>query len=265
MQKLATRHGCESLLAEIVAAKRQEVERRRAEVVEAQLLRSAEARVPRPFAAALLRPGRAIIAEMKRASPSRGILLENYRPAEIARAYESAGARALSVLTDGPWFGGSLDHLRQARQATSLPVLRKDFLVDPYQVSEAAAAGADAVLLIVAAVDEARLRALFHRAADLGLEALLEVHTEEEVEQAAALGAQLIGVNNRNLSTLAVSMETSLRLRPRIPDGAVAVSESGLRAREDLARLEAVGFRAFLIGEHLLTAPDPGAALRALL
>ncbi len=268
MRVPATKVGSGSdLLAEIVASKRAEVAERRARVSEADLEREASraAAERRPFAAALARPGRAIIAEMKQASPSGGLLKPHYHPAEIARTYEAAGARCLSVLTDGPYFRGGLDHLREARRATRLPVLRKDFLVDAYQVLESAAAGADAVLLIVAALEDAALRKLFHRATDLGMDALVEVHTEEEADRAAALGAKLIGANNRNLSTLAVDLETSLRLRPRLPADAIAVSESGLRSREDLARLEAAGYRAFLIGEQLLKAADPGAALRALL
>ena len=268
MRTVATKYGSGThLLAEIVAAKRAEVAARSVQVPEAELERQAQraASARRPFAAALERAGRAIIAEMKQASPSAGLLQPDYRPAEIARAYEAAGARALSVLTDGPYFRGSLNHLQEARQATGLPVLRKDFLVDPYQVVESAAAGADAVLLIVAVLDAGALRELLRRATELGLDTLVEVHTEEEADRAAALGAKLIGVNNRNLSTLAVDVETSLRLRSRLPADAITVSESGLRSREDLDRLEAAGYRAFLIGERLLTAPEPGTALRALL
>ena len=268
MHAVATNYGSGAdLLAAIVAAKWAEVAERRARVSEAELERQAQkaAAVRRPFAAALVRAGRAIIAELKQASPSAGLLQSDYRPAEIARAYEAAGARALSVLTDGPYFRGSLNHLKEARQATGLPVLRKDFLVDPYQVVESAAAGADAVLLIVAVLDAGALRELLRRTTELGLDALVEVHTEEEADRAAALGTKLIGVNNRNLSTLAVDVETSLRLRSRLPADAIAVSESGLRSREDLDRLEAAGYRAFLIGERLLSAPEPGTALRALL
>lgn len=166
------------------------------------------------------------------------------------------------MLTDAPYFHGSLDHLREARGAVSLPVLRKDFIVDPYQVTESAAAGADAALLIVAALDDRLLRELYARIADHGLDALVEVHTEEEAERAAALGARLVGVNNRDLSTLRVDVETFVRLRPHLPPEALAVSESGLRTSADLDRLEAAGYRAFLIGERFMTAPDPGAALR---
>jgi indole-3-glycerol phosphate synthase len=253
------------LLAEIVAAKRGEVAERRARIPEERLIEQAGGRVARPFAGALAAEGRAIIAEMKRKSPSRGILRGDYRPAEIARCYEAAGARALSVLTDSSYFGGSHDHLREARQAVRLPVLMKDFIVEPYQVAEAAAAGADAILLIVAALDDAMLRALLERAAGFGLEALVEVHCEEELERAAALGTPLIGINNRDLVTLKVDVETSLRLAGRLPRKALAVSESGLRSAQDLARLEAAGYRAFLIGERFMSAADPGAALRELL
>jgi len=258
-------HSGNGLLAEIVAAKRAEVAERRASVPEAELARRAEWRQPRGFSAALARPGRAIIAEMKRASPSRGLMRPDYHPAEIARSYEAAGARALSVLTDGPFFCGSLAHLGEARSAVGLPVLRKDFIIDPYQVTETAAAGADAVLLIVAALDDRLLRDLYGRTADCGLDALVEVHSEEEASRAAALGARLIGVNNRNLSTLRVDIETSIRLRDRLPAGTLAVSESGLRTSADLDRLEIAGYKAFLIGERFMTAPDPGAGLRDLL
>jgi indole-3-glycerol phosphate synthase len=253
------------LLAEIMAAKQAEVVERRGRVAERELLEQSRRRLPRPFFQALLPSGRGIIAELKRKSPSRGVLREDYRPARLAAGYEAAGARALSVLTDGPYFGGSLYHLGEAREATGLPVLRKDFIIDEYQVAEAAAAGADAILLIVAALDDGQLRLLFSRAMELGLDALVEVHGEEELERAAALGARLIGVNNRDLATLEVSIETSLRLAPRLRPGTLAVSESGLRSRADLDRLEAAGYRAFLIGESFLAAPDPAAALRQML
>jgi indole-3-glycerol phosphate synthase len=253
------------LLAEIIAAKQAEVAERRGRVAERELIEQSRRRLPRPFLGALSPGGRGIIAELKRKSPSRGILRRDYRPVEIAAGYQAAGARALSVLTDAPYFGGSLEDLREAREATSLPVLRKDFIIDEYQVAEAAAAGADAILLIVAALDDRQLRLLFNRAAELGLDALVEVHSEEELERAAALGARLIGVNNRDLATLEVSIETSLRLAPRLPAGTLAVSESGLRSRADLERLEAAGYRAFLIGESFLAAPDPAAALRQML
>lgn len=253
------------MLAEIVAAKRAEVVARRQRVSEDQLLRDAKHRVPRSFEAALTRGGRGIIAELKQASPSRGVLRKNYDPPAIARAYEEAGARAISVLTDGKYFQGMIEHLQQAREATLLPVLRKDFIVDPYQVAEAAAAGADAILLIVAALERAEMQEVLNCAIQTGLDVLVEVHSEDEIEEAVALGAQIIGINNRNLSTLEVNVEVSLRLISKLPPGALAVSESGLKTLQDLDRLEAAGFRAFLIGEHFMTSDDPGVALRAFL
>jgi indole-3-glycerol phosphate synthase len=220
----------------------------------------------RPFARALARPGRiSVIAEHKRRSPSRGAIREDLRPADVARGYEQGGAAALSVLTDEPFFGGQLAHLAEARAAASLPVLRKDFVVDPWQVWEARAAGADAVLLIVAALDDAGLRSLLDAAHEVGMDALVEVHDGAELERALEAGARLVGVNNRDLRTLAVSLETSLSLAERIPDDVVAVAESGIRTGSDLRRLREAGFDASLIGEHLMSAPDPGTALRRLL
>lgn len=253
------------LLSRILTAKREEVRRQQHAIPLEELEREARRQERRPFAPALVRAGRAVIAEMKKASPSRGVMRESYSPADIARVYEAAGARALSVLTDEKHFAGSLDHLRQARTASRLPVLRKDFIIDEYQVVESAAAGADAILLIVAALDDATLQRLLQRTLALGMDALVEVHTEEEAARAAALRARLIGVNNRNLSTLSVDITTSVKLRAQLPAGAILVSESGLRSRADLDRLEAAGYRAFLIGEQFMTSADPGSALRELL
>lgn len=220
----------------------------------------------RPFAEALARAGALrVIAEHKRRSPSRGAIREDLAPADVARGYEAAGAAALSVLTDEPFFGGRLAHLAEARAATRLPVLRKDFVVDAWQVWEARAAGADAVLLIVAALGDRELGALLAEARAAGMDALVEVHDREELERALATGARIVGINNRDLRTLAVSLETSLALVDSIPDAVVAVAESGIRTGADLARLRAAGFDAGLIGEHLMSAPDPGAALRRLL
>jgi indole-3-glycerol phosphate synthase len=220
----------------------------------------------RPFAAALVRPGAiAVIAEHKRRSPSRGAIREDLAPAAVAKGYEAAGAAALSVLTDEPFFGGCLAHLAEARAATGLPVLRKDFLVEPWQVWEARAAGADAVLLIVAALDDVELRRLLGEARATGLDALVEVHDRAELERALAAGARLVGVNNRDLRTLAVSLETSVRLADAIPDDVVAVAESGIRSGSDLKHLRDAGFDACLVGERLMSAPDPGAELRQLL
>jgi indole-3-glycerol phosphate synthase len=220
----------------------------------------------RPFAAALARPGAIrVIAEHKRRSPSRGAIREDLQPSDVARRYEAAGAAALSVLTDEPFFGGRLAHLTEARSATGLPALRKDFVVDPWQIAEARAAGADAVLLIVAALSDGELRKLLGEAAAIGVDALVEVHDGDELERALAADARLVGVNNRDLRTLAVSLETSLALAPRIPDAVVAVAESGIKSGADLRRLREAGFDACLVGEHLMAAPDPGAALRQLL
>jgi indole-3-glycerol phosphate synthase len=220
----------------------------------------------RPFAAALARAGRVnVIAEHKRRSPSRGAIREDLRPAEVARAYEAAGAAALSVLTDEAFFGGRLEHLREARAATTLPALRKDFVLDPWQVWEARAAGADAVLLIVAALSDADLVTLLAVAREAGVDALVEVHDRAELERALAAGARLVGVNSRDLKTLAVSLDTALALAPAIPDDVVAVAESGIRTGDDVRRLRDGGFDAFLVGEHLMASPDPGEALKRLL
>jgi len=220
----------------------------------------------RPFAEALARPGRVnVIAEHKRRSPSKGAIREDLAPADVARAYEAAGAAAISVLTDEPFFGGCLAHLEEARSASGLPVLRKDFVVDPWQVWEARAAGADAVLLIVAALADAELRSLLAAATDAGLDTLVEVHDRPELDRALAAGARVVGVNNRDLRTLAVTLETSLGLAPAIPDDVVAVAESGIRTGTDVRRLREAGFDAFLVGERLMSAPEPGAALRRLI
>ena len=220
----------------------------------------------RPFGDALARPGRInVIAEHKRRSPSRGAIREDLALADVARRYEAAGAAAISVLTDEPFFGGRVDHLVQARAAVALPVLRKDFVLDPWQVWEARAAGADAVLLIVAALTEAELRSLLGIALEAGLDALVEVHDRPELDRALAAGSRIVGVNNRDLKTLAVSLQTSLTLAPVIPDDVVAVAESGIRTSADLVRLRDAGFDAFLVGEHLMSAPDPGEALERLL
>lgn len=221
---------------------------------------------PRPFAAALARPGRVnVIAEHKRRSPSRGAIREDLEPAEVARGYEGAGAAALSVLTDEPFFGGRIEHLIAARGATSLPVLRKDFVVDPWQVWEARAAAADAVLLIVAALGDDDLETLLALAGEAGLDALVEVHDRGELDRALGAGARIVGINNRNLKTMEVSLDTALSLASALPDGVVAVAESGIRTGDDVRRLREAGFEAFLIGERLMSAPDPGAALRSLL
>ena len=219
----------------------------------------------RDFAAALRRSRPAVIAEIKKASPSRGVLIEDFRPADLAMKYEAGGAAALSVLTDRDFFQGSLEDLGAARAATKLPMIRKDFTVSEYHVLEAAAHGADAILLIVAVLDEARLRAFRELAAELGMAALVEVHDSTELEIAVRSGAEIIGVNNRDLRTFQVSLERSIELAPRIPRHLTKVSESGIFSSADVHRLVAVGFDAVLVGEHLVRSGDPTAALRDLL
>jgi indole-3-glycerol phosphate synthase len=206
-----------------------------------------------------------IIAECKRRSPSKGILRERYQPSEIARGYERAGAAAISVLTEPAFFDGALEHLASVRAAVSIPVLRKDFIVTPYQIAEARAAGADAVLLIAAALDRDQLDALLRVAEGLELDALVEVHDAGELERAVAAGAAIIGVNSRNLHTLAVDTHVLHQLAPRMPRGVVAVAESGIRDAAMIAALRDAGYRAFLIGERFMTEDDPGAALASLL
>jgi indole-3-glycerol phosphate synthase len=206
-----------------------------------------------------------VIAECKRRSPSRGVLAPTYDPAALARAYERGGAAAISVLTEPTFFDGALDHLSAIRRAVRLPLLRKDFVVNDYQLFEARAAGADAVLLIVAALEQVDLVRLQARAWELGLAALVEVHDETELARAIDSGARVIGVNNRNLRTLAVDVDASYRLAAKMPAGVVPVSESGLQSRADLDRLAAAGYRAFLIGERFMTDPDPAAAIQGLI
>lgn len=205
-----------------------------------------------------------IIAECKRRSPSRGILRARYNPASIAAAYERAGAAAISVLTEPTFFDGAGEHLRSVRAAVRLPVLRKDFIVDPYQLLEARAWGADAALLIVAALTDRELRTLIAEAADLGLDALVEVHDRTELLRAIDAGAPIVGVNNRNLKSLDVSLRVAEDLAPDIPDEVSAVAESGLKTRADLDRLSAAGFDGFLIGERFMSVEDPGTALKEL-
>lgn len=219
----------------------------------------------RDFRAALQSRRPSILAEIKKASPSKGLLAPDFRPADTARQYEVGGATAISVLTDRDFFQGSLSDLAQARAATHLPVLRKDFTLDPYHVLEAASHGADAILLIAAILSDRRLRELRELAASYGMDALIEVHDAEELARAIDSGADIIGVNNRDLRTFEVQLETSLRLAAKIPAHVVKVSESGIHTAADIHRLADAGFHAFLVGEHLMKSPDPAQALRALL
>ncbi len=208
--------------------------------------------------------GAAVIAEIKKASPSKGLLRADFHPASIAQSYAQAGATCLSVLTDEEFFQGHDDHLRQARAACVLPVLRKDFVIDPYQVLEARALGADCILLIAAALGDVQMRELAGLARDTGLDVLVEVHDAQELERALALDTTLIGINNRDLRTFATRLETTLDLLDRIPADRIVVSESGIHTHADVERLRARGVHAFLVGEAFMAAPDPGAKLQAL-
>ncbi len=251
------------ILARIVDHKRTELRsssQRRAELERI----AANRRDVRNFRAALTASQPAIISEIKKASPSKGILSANFDPAAIAQVYEAGGAAAISVLTDREFFKGSLDDLLAARTAIRIPVLRKDFTIDEFHVVEAAAHGADAILLIAALLDESELRRFRETAASYKMAALVEVHDEAELDRALASGAEIVGVNNRNLHTFEVTLETSLRLADKIPAAIVKVSESGIHSSADVKRLCAAGFHAFLVGEHLMKSPDPAAALREL-
>jgi indole-3-glycerol phosphate synthase len=252
-------------LGAIVAARRRHIGEVRARTPLESLKRAAQARSERrDFAAALSGGPLRIIAELKRASPSRGMLRQQYEPEAIAQSYEAAGASALSVLTEEHYFLGSLADLEMVRASVRLPVLRKDFILEDYQIYESVAAGADALLLIVAALSDEDLRRFVELCQGLRIAALVEVHDEPELERALGAGARIIGVNNRDLKTLEVDLEISLRLRPRIPTGSIAVSESGIKKWQDLRRMAEAGYHAALIGERFMTAADPGAALREM-
>jgi indole-3-glycerol phosphate synthase len=256
-----------SVLDRIVDDTRDEVKRRRKDLPLAELEALVHRRndeTSRPFSEALTRPGISLIAEHKRRSPSAGPIREGSSVVEIVQAYERGGAAALSVLTEPFHFAGSLDDLRAARAATTLPVLRKDFIVDPYQLYEAAAAGADAILLIVAALEAKDLAELLHEAGALDLDALVEVHDEKELETALEVEADVLGINNRDLDDFTVDIERTYELLSDVPAGKTVVSESGFRHREQLDELERVGVDAVLIGETLMRATDIEAACREL-
>lgn len=256
-----------SFLAEILEHKRRELAQARERQPADALARRARslAQAPRGFRRALeLASPPRMIAEIKRRSPSRGEIRPDFDAVACARAYASAGAAAISVLTDERYFGGSLELLARVREAVSLPLLRKDFIVDAYQVDEARVHGADAVLLIAAALDDGMLRELAAHAEGLGLDALVEVHDERELETALAAGADLIGINNRDLRTFETDLGVTERLAPRVPEGVVVVAESGIFTRTDMMRLAAAGAHAFLVGESLMREPDVAGALRRL-
>ncbi|HET9305937.1 MAG TPA: indole-3-glycerol phosphate synthase TrpC [Candidatus Sulfotelmatobacter sp.] len=267
-----------AFLDEIVAATRRRVSETKSSLDFAELERRAEQHVPRGFRRALENPhfsqsqgemGHpqeriAVIAELKKASPSKGLIRASFNPVELARELEGAGAAALSVLTDEEFFQGSLGNLREASAAVAVPCLRKDFIIDEFQLLEARANSADAVLLIVAALTQAELVALARGAADCELDVLCEVHDADELQRALDAGCNLIGVNTRDLRTFKVNLETALDLAEKVPQNVVRVAESGIRTSDDMARLRAAGYHAFLVGESLMRAERPGAALRAL-
>ena len=261
--------GTPDILKKILHRKAEEIAECRARVSQqalGELIKTAGE--SRGFLAALRRRAvdgdAAVIAEIKKASPSKGVLREQFVPAEIAASYEKGGATCLSVLTDVDFFQGADEYLQQARAACQLPVLRKDFVIDPYQVWEARAMGADCILLIVAALDDALLRDLLQLAGELSLDALVEVHDVEEMERALATSAPLIGVNNRNLRTFETSLDTTLALKQGFPEDRLLVTESGIHARDDVQRMHAAGVHAFLVGEAFMKADEPGEKLREL-
>ena len=256
-------------LQEICAAKHQEVAARKAHVSIAELQDRAAAQTePRGFRDALMEPSRkrfGLIAEIKRASPSKGLIREDFEPADHARAYEKGGAACLSVLTDAPYFQGHERYLVEARAACSLPVLRKDFMIDPWQILESRAIGADAVLIIVAALSDDRMAELGAIARQLGMDVLMEVHDEAELVRALDMKADMIGINNRDLATFSTDLATTERLAPRLPKGAIAISESGIRTHADCQRIARAGVRNFLVGESLMRETDVERATKMLL
>lgn len=257
------------ILKKIIAHKWAEIAERGAVLPTTELeMLAREADAPRGFVAALRRKiaaGQpAVIAEVKKASPSRGVLRDPFYPAEIARQYEAGGAACLSVLTDSAFFQGHEDYLREARAACTLPVLRKDFMVDEYQVVEARAIGADCILLIAAALSDEQMAALHKRATDLGMDVLVEVHDHDELQRALAMGIDLVGINNRDLRTFDVTLDTTLKLLSQIPPEILVVTESGILSPTDVERMRKHDVHAFLIGEAFMRADDPGVALRQL-
>jgi indole-3-glycerol phosphate synthase len=251
-------------LTRIVARKREELAEASVPVSALRATAEIAMRTRRDFAAALKSARPAIISEIKKASPSKGILVEDFRPAELARSYEQGGAAALSVLTDRDFFQGSLEDLRAARAACRLPALRKDFTIAEYHVVEAAAAGADAILLIAAILDEAEMRAFRELAAEFEMAALVEAHNEAELEKSLRSGAEIVGINNRDLKTFQVSLETSISLAPKIPERVLKVSESGIFNAEHIRRLSEAGYYAFLVGERLVRSENATLALKEL-
>jgi indole-3-glycerol phosphate synthase len=255
-----------TILDRIVEARRESVAHRKRVLPDVALKMAVhKAEPPRDFSAALTRGTFNIIAELKKASPSLGVIRDNYAPGELAARLEQAGAAALSVLTEEEFFSGSLGHLKEAKKVTQIPILRKDFIVDPWQVWETRAAGADTFLLIAAVLADSALGELLELGRSLQMEPLVEVHSRAELDRAMTAGAKIVGVNNRDLRDFGVHLQTSLELIESIPDDCIAVSESGLHTHEDLVRLRSAGFDAFLIGESVMKAADPGECLRRLI
>lgn len=257
------------ILIKILKRKTEEVAARSSKVDEQELLKqAASADAPRGFVSAMnatMAAGRpAVIAEVKKASPSKGVLREDFQPEKIAKSYEEGGASCLSILTDADFFQGSEAALQAARAACALPVIRKDFIIDSYQVSEARAIGADCILLIVSALDDAQLKDLYDQAVGLGMDVLVEVHDAAELERAQALSPMLLGINNRNLRTFEVSLNTTIELLPAISAGTTVVTESGILSVEDVHFMQEHNVNAFLVGEAFMRAPDPGQALKTL-
>jgi indole-3-glycerol phosphate synthase len=252
------------LLSRLVLEARQDLLRRRALISQDQFERAVAAHTPRDFAGALRRPGLSVIAEMKQRTPSMGVLTEDYRPAWLAREYAAGGAAAISVLTHMASFGGRPEHVAAVRDASPLPILRKDFLTDSYEVAEARASGADAVLLIVAALQRAQLAELLRMARSRGVAALVEVHDEVETATALEVGAQIIGVNHRDLRTFEVDLSLTEKLRKVIPTGVIVVAESGIHTAHDARRMHDAGADAILVGEALMRSKDPAAQIREL-
>lgn len=261
--------GTPDILKKIIARKHEEVVERSAKVsLEALKALAAEADAPRGFVQSMrnkLAAGEsAVIAEIKKASPSKGVLREDFQPADIARSYEEAGAACLSVLTDRDFFQGGEEYLQAARDAVALPVIRKDFIVDPYQVYEARAIGADCILLIVSALDDDQMKSLYDLAKTLGMDVLVEVHDAAELKRALALGLDLVGINNRNLRTFEVLLDTTIDMLDEIPDEVLVVTESGILTTQDVATMRKANVNAFLVGEAFMRAESPGEALTAL-
>jgi indole-3-glycerol phosphate synthase len=256
-----------SILGRIVEMRHDSIAHRKRVLPEVALKIAVEKKAPpvRDFPAALSRPGINVIAELKKASPSRGVIREDYAPAALAASVAAGGAAALSVLTEEDFFHGSLADLKEARRVVEVPILRKDFIIDPWQVWEARAAGADSFLLIAAILADATLKVLLELGRSLRMEPLVEVHSREELDRVVAAGARILGVNNRDLHTFQVHLETSLALIEAIPEDCIAVAESGIHTPDDILRLRRAGFDAFLIGEHLMKGEDPGQQLHALL